>query len=383
MFLVVLTAAWNLERTTSSGPLSVLPPDPTVTNDMALDRLRDSSGRALPELLPQVDSTVDLNPLDGRPLLFHALQRVLAPGANTNPPIAMLEDARRQNPRLVETRLLLLDAYGRTGRAKNAMGEARALMILLPQQRAVIVRLIAGLAGRPGGPEALEHALPTSAVKGDVMLRLAQTGTDSALLQRFAMTMRGIARDPSERQWVGQLVSNVARRPDPQAARALWAILYDVDPARVGAALTDPDFLHSAGDAPFGWSYFSGGAGLAGVREGGLEVFYYGRSKADFASQMLMLAPGDYRLTSKASSSDDEAPQGLGWTLTCAGAGAPKPLLAAQLPLFMGPVEQPVPFSIPAEGCMTQVLRLNGTPSDPVRNQSARIEHVHIERVTK
>ena len=229
---------------TTNGPLSVVSPDPDVTNDLALDRLRESRGRALPELLPEVDRAAGLDPLDGRPLLFHALQRILAPGPNASPPISMLEASRRQNPRLVETRLLLLDAYGRTGQAGRAMDEAKALMALVPEQHALVVRLIAGLAGRPGGPEALERALPTSPVKGDVMLRLAQTGADRALLQRFAAAMRGVAHDPSARDWVGQLVSTVAQRPDPEAARALWATLYDVDPARYGQA------AHSETDAP-------------------------------------------------------------------------------------------------------------------------------------
>ncbi|HEX7711147.1 MAG TPA: hypothetical protein VF418_09415 [Sphingomonadaceae bacterium] len=365
---------------TTNGPLSVVSPDPDVTNDLALDRLRESRGRALPELLPEVDRAAGLDPLDGRPLLFHALQRILAPGPNASPPISMLEASRRQNPRLVETRLLLLDAYGRTGQAGRAMDEAKALMALVPEQHALVVRLIAGLAGRPGGPEALERALPTSPVKGDVMLRLAQTGADRALLQRFAAAMRGVAHDPSARDWVGQLVSTVAQRPDPEAARALWATLYDVDPARVGAALADPGFAH-LGNPPFGWSFGTGKAGIAGVHDGRLEVYYYGRARATFASQMLMLAPGNYRLVSKATSSDEEAPRGLAWTLSCVGVA--KPLVTAPLPLFIGTGASTVPVSVPASGCAAQTLQLAGFPSDLPKNQSASIESVQIERAAQ
>lgn len=376
--LVALTTAWNLGHTTSGwGPLALVSDDPVITYRKALSDLRASKGRALPDLLPVVDRTVHFDPLDGRPLFFHALSEILVPHAQ--PPIAMLEASRRKSPRLAETRLLLLDTYGRHGRAGKAMGEAKSLMLLIPGQRMLIVRLIAGLGGLQGGPEALERALPTSDLKGDVMLRLAQTGADRALLERLAGGMRGIARDPTQREWIGDLVEAVMLRPDPDGARSLWAMLYGVPPAQVGTQVADPEFDHGAGDPPFGWSLNPRAAGIVGIREGALEVYYYGRSKATFASQALMLSPGRYALSSKVTSSDAEAPSGLSWQLTCVNVR--QPLVAAQLTLFGGTSGGAVPVSIPADGCPAQTLALIGSSTDIPRNQSARIERVAIVRV--
>jgi hypothetical protein len=376
-FLVVVATAWNLGRATgNAGLLSLLPQDPAVTYDQAMSQLRASKGGALPDILPVVDETVHLNPLNGRPLFLHALQQALTAGAR--PPIAMLEASRRQSPRQAETRLLLLDAYGRGGRAKDALAEANTLMTLMPDQHPLIVRLIAGLAGRPGGPEALERALPTSEVRGDVMVRLAQTNTDRALLERLAGPMRGLARDPSQRDWVGRLVATVARRPDADAARSLWATLYAVDPSQVGARVSDPELAHGEGNPPFGWRFDPGRAGIAGVRDGGLEVYYYGRSRAAFAYQMLLLAPGDYVLTSKATSADTDAPNGFSWDVACLSDN--KLLVSAPLPLFLAGSGGTARFSVPAEGCAVQTLQLRGNPPDVPRSQSARIEGVAIEQ---
>jgi hypothetical protein len=379
-FLVALTTAWNVARPTRDVPLlSPFPQDPSITYDQALDRMRASRGRALPALLPAVDRAVHLDPLDGRPLFLHALKQVLT--SKSAPPIAMLEAARQRSPRFAETRLLLLDLYGRHGRPQDAIGEAQSLMNLLPEQRLLVVRLIAGLAGRPGGPQALASALPASAVKGNVMLRLAQTGADSALLQRLAGGMRGLARDPDERGWIASLVTGIARRPDPAGARALWAIFHDADPAQVGTAVTDPEFAADSGDPPFGWSFTPGKAGIATVRDGALDVYYYGRANAVFASQMLMLQPGDYLLTAQATSTDAQAPRGLAWQVACLD--GTKPLATAGLAGVIGDAGGAVPFTVPPTGCALQSLQLKGTVSDVPASQSARIERVAIDRAAR
>jgi len=95
---------------------------------------------------------------------------------------------------------------------------------------------------------------------------------------------------------------------------------------------------------------------------------------------MLMLAPGDYVLTSKATSSDAQAPDGLSWDVICMPKY--KPLVSAPLSLFLAASGGTVRFSVPAEGCATQTVQLTGAPADVTRNQSARIERVAVERAT-
>lgn len=375
-WLVVTTATWNLKSGADgdSGPGAVLPEDPSITFQRAMGTMRSSKGAALPRLLPAVDRAARLNPLDARPLFLHAFAHILQESPQSQ--IAVLEQARHRNPRLAETRLLLLGIYGQRVRAGDAVREAQALTILMPERHGLMVRLIAGLAGLKGGTEALSRALPSSPIKGDVMLRLAQTGADRIVLERLARPMRGVARDPGERAWIGNLVTTVARRPDPDGARSLWSILYAIDPAAVGRRVTDPDFDQGA-NPPFGWRFDPGSAGVAQVENGALEVFYYGRSGGSFASQMLMLPSGPYRLTTRASSPDGEAPRDLYWQLTCLAGGEPR-LRVRLSDLIAGGSRGGAPFSVPEGSCSVQTLELVARASDMSPQQSARIEQIAI-----
>lgn len=374
-WLVITTAAWSLKSPSSDRWfLGGLPDDPSITFDRAMNAMRSSRGAAVPGLLPDVDRAARLDPLDARPLFLHAFGQVLQP--SPRPPIALLEASRKRNPRLNETRLLLLDLYGRSGRAEEAVREAQSLTVLMPRQQPLMVRLIAGLTGLPKGPEALARALPTSPIAGSVMLRLAQTGADRAVLERLARPMRGIGRRGGDTSWIGTLVSTLARRPDMSGARSLWAILYNVDPATVGSQVADPTFQGS-GNPPFAWSVAASEAGAAQMHDGALDVFYYGRSNATFASQLLMLAPGSYRLASRARSPDTQAPRGLYWQIACVG-GATQPLRVQLATLMSGARGSEGSFTIPESGCEAQELQLVATAFDPPRQQSVRIERVAI-----
>lgn len=373
--LVFTTAAWNFKSPSSDRWVpAVLPDDPSITFDRAMDAMRSTRGTAVPGLLPEVDRAAKLDPLDARPLFLHAFEQVLR--SSQRAPIALLESSRRRNPRLNEARLLLLDRYGRSGRAPEAVREAQSLTVLMPQQQPLMVRLIAGLAGLPNGPTALSRALPTSPIAGPVMLRLSQTGTDRAVLEQLAQPMRGIGGRGGDTNWIGELVSTLARRPDMAGARSLWAVLYDVEPASVGSQVADPGFAGS-GNPPFAWKLTANEAGAAQIHDEALDVFYYGRSSATFASQMLMLPPGSYRLASRASSPDAQAPRGLYWQITCVG-GAELPL-RVELSSLMGEARSGEgSFTIPATDCEAQDLQLVAIAFDPPRQQSVRVERVAI-----
>jgi hypothetical protein len=354
--------------------LAILPQDPAVTFDQAMDELRASQGRSLPSIIPVVDRAAQLDPLSASPFLFHGLADVLAGRA---PSISSLEAARRLNPRFGEARLLLFDVYARNGRAGDAIREAQSLGTILPTQRTLIVRLTAGLAGRPGGRAALARALPTSNVRGPVMLRLAQTGAERPFLLSLARPMQGLAaNDPTQRKWVGSLVRAIANRPDPVGARFLWGIFYNLDPARVGMSVVDPEFSQGEGNAPFGWTLPRTRAGLAEFSDGKLDIFYYGRAPATFAQQMLTLPPGNYSIQTRASAASAEQPRSIAWRMVCSGkAGS---ILNVPLSEVLGRPNETA-FTVPAAECPAQQLELIGIPDDISSRQSVIVESVTIE----
>ncbi|BBC73971.1 hypothetical protein AEB_P3103 [Altererythrobacter sp. B11] len=377
LLLVILTASWNRGIPTAGRPLlATFPEDPAREFEHALDDMRRTQGRSVPRSLPAIERAARLDTLSASPLFLESLSRILV---GEQAEVRVLEAARRRNPRFPEPRLLLLDIYARSGRTEDAVMEAQTLLRLMPRNRDLIVRLIAGLAGRPHGAEALESALPRSEARGAVMLRLEQTGEDVALLQRLALAMRGIGEDPDERKWITSLVERVAERGEPAVARALWADLYGVDRATVGLELTNAGFDRDDTRPPFDWRLAGGRAGVAEIRNGMLNVLYYGRTNAVFARQMLALPPGRYVLgTEVAPSPQIGTPGSLAWRLICQGEKNAKHLVN----LALGGQAQPSPqeFTVPPTGCAEQVLELAARPTKTQDLQSAQISQVNIER---
>jgi hypothetical protein len=327
-------------------------------------------------VVPAADEAAKYDPIDGRIYFLHAYDALLT--RPEDPPFELLEAARGYNPRLRETRILLLEAYGKSARPTEALAEADTLAALLPEQRALFVELIVELILRGEAMDRTADALSRSALRGRVMVRLANRGADPAMLEKLTEPMRGMARDESERQWIGQFVNVVARRRDIDSARRIWASLHDVDESSVGKKVLDPEFASLSGTPPFGWNIGRSAVGIAEIRKGALNVYYYGRREGALASQLLLLEPGRHALLIAVSSADAKEPTGLSWQVSCANRG--ELLLHATLAQLMASPRKPIGFVIPQEGCQAQYLQLIGVPSDVVRRQSATIESVRIER---
>lgn len=371
---VAATASWNRGTSTEQrAVLSILPEDPKIVFSRALVELRGSQGRAMPRLLPAVERAARFAPVSASPLFFRSFAGVLQ---RRPPDVALLEAARQRDPRFSEARLLLLDAYGRNGRVEEAAREGQALLSLTPRNRTLVVRLLAGLAGRDGGALALSRALPASSIRGAVMLRLAQTGADGGTLVKLAQPMHGLAQEPSQRKWIGSLVQTVATRPDAQTARALWAAFYDVDASTVGKRVANPEFSTVEPSPPFDWQLPKTRAGLVEIRDGALQIFYYGDDATTFARQMLMLSPGSYALQSRFQARGEQQPSGLFWRLSCANVR--DALVIRSLTDFASGA-QAARFVVPDKGCQVQQLDLIGVPTDIARRQEALVRSVTIK----
>ena len=128
-----------------------------------------ASGDALAELALKQIVAADGAPDDkGRALIAQALRRDPASAApltlaafdaaaNADMPRAtrLMESARHRDPRLALARAWLFAEYARTGRTKAALAEAGPLTRLVPENRARVFAVVAELAARPGGGQAL------------------------------------------------------------------------------------------------------------------------------------------------------------------------------------------------------------------------------------
>ena len=139
-------------------------------------------------------------------------------------------------------------------------------------------------------------------------------------------------------------------------ARALWA--RDAGVADAGALIHDGRFTDGRSPPPFNWQLAGSAIGLTERQKGGgLHVIFHGTQMGALARQLLVLAPGTYRLSADVRARIAD-PRALSWTIECPGAAAP----IANLPVERSGALA-WRFTVPA-GCAAQWLSLAGRPGD-------------------
>jgi hypothetical protein len=164
-------------------------------------------------------------------------------------------------------------------------------------------------------------------------------------------------------------LGSLARQGKFQQAIADWRQLSPGAAVRLGG-VNDGDFERPPGPSPFDWLLKDGVGWTASIGDSpagsgkALKVEYDGVSPSPPLIQLLVLAPGAYRLTGRAYDEGGVGSQTLSWTLTCVGADAP----IAQTPAPSGTASQwhafSVDLTVPASGCPAQGLRLVANPGD-------------------
>ena len=229
--------------------------------------------------------------------------------------------------------------------------------------------VVARLAERPWWRESF---LPRLAVAGNIV------GARAVLLALAE------SRAPAESAEIAPFVDRqVAFGAYADASRD-WRRLSPARPNRDGP-VHDGDFSERADPTVFGWSAAAGvGAqsaietapsGLAGMA---LRVDYDGFSSPALPRQLLVLAPGRYRLE-WLERREPAAPRRLDWTLRCADSGATISL-PAPAPLDNGRWSRAATaITVPGTGCRGQWLGLTANPGeriDPATVWYARIKLV-------
>ena len=122
------------------------------------------------------------------------------------------------------------------------------------------------------------------------------------------------------------------------------------------------------GMAPFNWYFPATTSGVAERSPTGLQVEFYGRDTAELAGQLLTLAPGRYRLSVIAEGAADGEGSKLSWTLECLQSKARLGELVLTKVSY-SPRRLGGEFTVPAQGCPAQWLRLIGhrLPNSPRR----------------
>lgn len=354
------------------------PGDPRIPMAQAMIEFRQKAGAVSPATARAATAALADAPLAEEPFLLAGLSALIAEKPAEAAPL--LAEARRRNPRSRVARLLLLDRYLRIGDTENAVAEIAALGRLIPEANRVLVPELAKFAVQPKSGAAVAEVLRSDPdMRGRVLEHLANTGAKPDVVLAVAQRS-GETRPGAVAPWEQKLLQRLVEGNDLSRARSLWSRFAGVDEKAIRGGIYDPRFQRLPGPPPFNWSFASSGAGAAEpTRSQSLQVEYYGRADAELASQLLMLAPGRYRIAFRASGNTPGQGSAVSWRLSCHPGGAEIASLPIQK-LTYTPAARSGEFSVPAAGCPAQWLKLIGAPAEFPAAHSITISDLQVRR---
>lgn len=265
--------------------------------------------------------------------------------------------ARLRDPRGAAARYFLADRFLRTGRIQAGLVEMAVLARLSERASEPLGPALAAYARTAGAIPELQQFFRGSPRNRELTLDiLSQDPANAGLVLALAPPLP-VRRVPPA-NWQVNVVQAQITAGNYDAAKDIWQKLNGV--GSIGL-LYDPQFRDRTASPPFNWSLTLGNAGVAEASaSGGLEVIYYGRDDAAFASQMVRLAPGSYRLAMRISAPLTTG--GLAWAVSCA-AGPKQKLLQLALSSARANIVA-ANFTVPSADCPIQNVELRGQPID-------------------
>ncbi|GAA3890144.1 hypothetical protein GCM10022276_06500 [Sphingomonas limnosediminicola] len=371
--LVVRNAAVDaLADRNPDAAARIWPGHPTAQLSLALTEI----GRAArerkavpPAVFDLVDEAATKAPLAPEPFLVRGVQSQLV--GNVRLAIADFEAAEFRDPRSLAARYFLADAYFRTNDARHGLQEVLALSRLAPHGIDTVAPYVATYAKDPATwPQLREMFRADANIEDASLTKLASNVANADTVLALADWDHVAAGST----WVPILVNSLVTAGQYDRARALWARQWKV-PLTASTTIFDADFTESKAATPFNWELVSSTVGLAERQPGGrMHVIFYGQEDGMLARQLLVLRPGNYRLTIRVSG-DPARTKSLHWSVRCDKKDAPLGAIGLDAISARG-----LTFTVPAD-CPAQWVELGGTSGDISHQVDATIEGVKLEAV--
>jgi hypothetical protein len=346
----------------------VAPDHPRVQISLAMVYFMLQGGRVPDDRRRAALDALRRAPLADEPYLLAAVN-ALATGKNAQGE-KLLEETRRRNPRERLARLLLLDRYLRENKVKESVVEMKALGNLVTGASSVLTPALARMAQDPVTAAQMVPMLRGQPKLQEAVLEnLVGSGAEPAVVLNVAGPA---AHSGASEPWKGALLARLIGRHDLGGAWNLWKSFTGYRDDGAGKGLYDAGFAGLPGPPPFNWELTGAGPGVAERGDHLLQVDYFGRDTGSLASQLLMLKPGRYRLSFRASGNASGEGARLVWAVAC----DPGDARLLELPVTgvaTAPKKFSAVFAVPATGCPAQWLRLSGVAGDVESAQQAAI----------
>jgi hypothetical protein len=192
---------------------------------------------------------------------------------------------------------------------------------------------------------------------------LPQSITDARTPLYLLLGLQGTAHPPSERE-IASYLAFLMGRNFPELAYYAWLQFLPTEQFARLTPLNNGGFESAPSGVPFDWTLSQGSGVTSEIRyvpgqQSGQALFVeftQGRAEFPGVTQTTLLGPGTYTLTGKFMGTL-VGTRGLVWRVTCLGKGP-----ISQTEQLRGDIPKwrkfSQPFTIPAEGCRAQQIRL-------------------------
>lgn len=361
--ICALLLAVQVVRNADVAALAELQPDAAARlwaghPDVEISRgLRDiaRSARAGTAIAPSVFASIDdaaaKAPLAPEPFLVRGVRAQT--GGDLSAASRAFQAAQWRQPRSPAAAYFLADYDFRTRQIASGLQQVALVARLSPNGDQVVAPFVATYARDPANwPQIRATFHQQSSLQENVLAVLAQDARNADAILALADSSHKRPDAP----WLKLLLSALVDSGDYARARAVWSSIGRARPD--DGLLYDPGFSDSSAPAPFNWSLGSSNVGLAERQPGGrLHLIFYGNNDGVLASQLLTLAPGNYRLNMRFAAPPVHA-ETLRWSIRCN---------KVTQALSSVPIEQARgggwSFSVP-QNCPGQWLELLGSSGD-------------------
>ena len=321
--------------------------------DLALLMIRSASARA---------------PLAVEPFLVRGVQAQLAGDGATAQ--QAFEAAQWRDPRSLPAAFFLAGRYVQQGDASRGLREAAALARLAPNGRTTLGPYLAAFAQDPKNWPALRSLFGRERGLGEATLVVLASKPQTVPAVLALADRNDWAGKP---EWLGPLINTLTDAGQYQKARDIWT---RASGASADELIHDTSFSDKSSPAPFNWSLTTSAVGLAERQSGKqLHVLFYGQDDGILATQLLLLAPGSYRLSMRLLGGDGDRAKALSWSIWCDKASTPFSGATLDVAANRGWV-----FQVPA-ACPAQWLRLSGASMDISQQVDVTLGELTLQKV--
>jgi hypothetical protein len=273
--------------------------------------------------------------------------------------------AELRDGRAIAPRYFLADLYFRAGDARSGLREIAVLSRIVPNGVGSLAPYVAAYSKSPRNWPALRALFRSDPALEDATLSALSADSGNAGL---VLTLGNVRNRTPGATWPDRLVASLVTAQQYGKARSLWA---QIAGSGSVSGIFDPAFADTKAPPSFNWVLTSSTVGLA-ERRNGLHVIFYGQEDGPLATQLLLLAPGAYRLAMPVTGDKDHA-RSLVWSLTCVNSNTP----IGRIPLDEA-AARAWAFTVPA-GCAAQKLELSGVSSDMPQQVDVTIARLQLE----